>query len=58
MTTPEKEQLADDGLDFIFRNARTHNVWLSSTLFAASATAMQANSFRARRGSTSMRLAV
>lgn len=28
MTTPEKKQLDDDGLDLIFRNARTHNVWL------------------------------
>ena len=28
MTTTEKEQLGDDGLDLIFRKARTHNVWL------------------------------
>lgn len=28
MTTPEKEQLDDHGLDLIFRKARTHNVWL------------------------------
>lgn len=28
MTTAEKKQLDDDGLDLIFRNARTHNVWL------------------------------
>jgi 3-hydroxypropanoate dehydrogenase len=28
MTISEKEQLDDDGLDLIFRNARTHNVWL------------------------------
>jgi len=28
MTASESEQLDDDGLDLIFRNARTHNVWL------------------------------
>ena len=28
MTTAEKKQLDDDGLDLIFRKARTHNVWL------------------------------
>jgi 3-hydroxypropanoate dehydrogenase len=28
MTTAEKKQLDEDGLDLIFRNARTHNVWL------------------------------
>ena len=28
MATHEKERLDDDDLDLIFRNARTHNVWL------------------------------
>ena len=28
MAAPEKEVLDDAGLDLIFRNARTHNVWL------------------------------
>lgn len=28
MKTSEEEQLDDHGLDLIFRNARTHNVWL------------------------------
>jgi 3-hydroxypropanoate dehydrogenase len=28
MVAPEKELLDDAGLDLIFRNARTHNVWL------------------------------
>ena len=32
MATHEKERLDDDDLDLIFRNARTHNVWLPTAV--------------------------